>query len=36
MTSVDDIDLFVNLKIAAELGIDVPEDLVAKAATVIR
>ncbi len=36
MTSVDDIELFVNLQIAKELGIDVPEDLVSKAATVIR
>ena len=36
MTSVDDIDLFVNLQVASELGIDVPEDLVSKAATVVR
>ena len=36
MTSVDDIELFINLEIAAELGIDVPADLVSKAATVVR
>ena len=36
MTSVDDIELFINLQIASELGIDVPEDLVSKAATVVR
>jgi putative ABC transport system substrate-binding protein len=35
MTSVDDIELFVNLRIADELGIDVPADLVEKAATVV-
>ncbi len=36
MTSVDDIELFINLQIADELGIEVPEDLISKAATVIR
>lgn len=36
MTSVDDIDLFVNLDVAQELGIVIPEDLIAKAATVVR
>ena len=36
MTSVDDIELFINLQIASDLGIDVPEDLVSKAATVVR
>ncbi|MDT8297340.1 MAG: ABC transporter substrate-binding protein [Spirochaetaceae bacterium] len=36
MTSVDDIDLFVNLDVAQELGIDIPENLIAKAATVVR
>ena len=35
MTSVDDIDLLVNLDVAAKLGITIPEDLIAKAATVI-
>ncbi len=35
MTSVDDIDLLVNLDIAAQLGITIPADLVSKAATVI-
>ncbi len=36
MTSVDDIELFINLQIADKLGIEVPEDLISKAATVIR
>jgi len=36
MTSVDDIELFVNLDIAKELGITVPADLVAKAETVVK
>ncbi len=36
MTSVDDIKLFVNLRIARELGIEVPDDLISKAATVVR
>ena len=35
MTSVDDIDLLVNLDNAAELGITIPADLIEKAATVI-
>lgn len=36
MTSVDDIELIINLGIADKLGIQVPEDLIAKAAAVIR
>ena len=36
MTSVDDIELIINLRIADKLGIAVPEDLIAKAAEVIR
>lgn len=36
MTSVDDIELFINLQVAAELGITVPEELVSKAATVVQ
>ncbi len=36
MTSVDDIELVVNLDVAAELGISLPADLVAKAATVVK
>jgi putative ABC transport system substrate-binding protein len=35
MTSVDDIELFVNLDIAKELGITVPSDLEAKAKTIV-
>lgn len=36
MTSVDDIELVVNLDVAKELGITLPADLVAKAATVVK
>lgn len=36
MTSVDDMELFINLQIAEKIGITVPEDLIAKAAAVIR
>ncbi len=36
MTSVDDIDLLVNLDLAAKLGITIPSDLEASAATVIK
>lgn len=36
MTSLDDIQLFVNLQIAEELGIEVPEDMIARAETVVR
>ena len=36
MKSVEDFDLVLNLKVAEELGIKVPADLVEKAATVIR
>lgn len=36
MTSVDDIDLLVNLDLAAKLGISIPSELKAKAATVIK
>ena len=35
MTSLDDIELIINLGIADKLGIQVPEDLIAKAAVVI-
>ena len=35
MTSVEDIDLLVNLDVAEQLGITIPEDLISKAATVI-
>jgi len=35
MTSVDDIELFVNLDIAKKLGITVPDDLAAKAKTIV-
>ena len=35
MTSVDDIDLLINLDVAEQLGITIPEDLITKAATVI-
>jgi len=35
MTSVDDIELFVNMDIAEELAIQIPADLVSKAATVV-
>jgi len=35
MTSVDDIELFINLDIAEELGISVPSDLIDKAKTII-
>ncbi len=35
MTSVDDIDLLINLDVAKQLGITFPDDLIAKAATVI-
>lgn len=36
MTSVDDIELVVNLDVAKELGISIPADLIAKAATVVK
>ena len=36
MTTVDDIDLFVNLRLASQLGIDIPQELVDKAATIVR
>ncbi len=36
MTSVDDIELVVNLDVAADLGISLPAELVAKAATVVK
>ncbi|MDA3957955.1 ABC transporter substrate-binding protein [Oceanispirochaeta sp.] len=36
MTSVDDIDLLVNLDLAAQLGITIPADLQKKAATLIK
>ncbi len=36
MTSVDDIELFINLRIARELDIEIPDDLISKAATVVR
>jgi len=36
MTSVDDVELFVNLDVAEKLGITVPSELVGKAATVVR
>ena len=36
MTSVDDIELFLDLQIAEKLGIEVPAELIEKAATVIR
>lgn len=36
MTSVDDIDLLINLDLAEKLGITIPADLEAKAATIIK
>ena len=36
MTSVDDIDLLVNLDLAEKLGITIPADLIAKASTIIK
>jgi len=36
MTSVDDIDLLINLDLADQLGIKIPADLEAKAATLIK
>lgn len=36
MTSVEDIDLLVNMDLAAKLGITIPADLEAKAATLIK
>ncbi len=36
MTDVEDIDLLINLDRAAELGITIPEDLMASAATLIK
>lgn len=36
MTSVDDVALFINLKIADDLGISIPASLTAKAATVVQ
>lgn len=36
MTSVDDIDLLVNLDLAKELGITIPADLQSKAATLVK
>lgn len=36
MTSVDDIELVVNLDVADELGISIPAELTAKAATVVK
>lgn len=35
MTSLEDIQLFVNMQIARELGIEVPEEIVARASTVV-
>ncbi len=36
MTSIDDIELFINLRIANDLSIEVSDDLISKAATVVR
>ena len=36
MTDVDDIDLLINLDRAAELGINIPEELISSAATIIK
>ena len=35
MTSVEDIDLLLNLDVAAELGISFPAELIENAATII-